>query len=205
MRDLALDVRIARGDTEIDELWAIRHGASAALAAIADGRRSLQVVEDGCVPPLALADYLDAVDSASRSSGIDAIMFGHAGDGHVHVNLLPDPHEHGWLDRVREIYRAVNEALLRLGGTPAGEHGAGRLRAGSLEALLGPEAMACFAAIKRAFDPDGRFNPGVILPDGHDPFDRLKVGANAPLLPEGIEAELRRIEEQRRWGESRWD
>jgi hypothetical protein len=64
--------------------------------------------------------------------------------------------------------------------------------------------MACFAAVKRAFDPEGRFNPGVILPDGHDPFARLKLGADALSLPEGAEAALRRIEEQRRWGESRW-
>jgi FAD/FMN-containing dehydrogenase len=199
-----MDVRIATEPTEIAELWSVRHGASTALAAIGDGRRSLQVIEDGCVPPAALAEYLRAVDDACAVAGIDAVMFGHAGDGHVHVNLLPDPTEHGWLDRVREIYRTVNAAVVRLGGTPAGEHGAGRLRAGSLEALLGPAAMTCFAAIKHAFDPEGRFNPGVILPDGRDPFGHLKVGADAPPLPDGIEAALRRIEEQRRWGESRW-
>jgi D-lactate dehydrogenase len=132
-------------------------------------------------------------------------MFGHAGDGHVHVNLLPDPAQAGWLDRVREVFMQVSAALLELGGTPAGEHGAGRLRAGLLPRFLGEEALSCFEAIKYAFDPQRRFNPGVILPGGHDPFGALKLGADAVPLPGGIEARLRQIEEERRWGESRWE
>jgi hypothetical protein len=64
--------------------------------------------------------------------------------------------------------------------------------------------MACFGAIKRAFDPQGLFNPGVILPDGRHPLADLKVGPHAASLPVGQQDALRRIEEQRRWGESRW-
>jgi FAD/FMN-containing dehydrogenase len=136
---------------------------------------------------------------------MEAVMFGHAGDGHVHVNLLPDIGTPDWLVRVEAIWQRVTAALLELGGTPAGEHGAGRLRAGQLEQFLGPEAMACFGAIKRAFDPQDLFNPGVIVPDGRDPLADLKVGPQAAALPTGQEDALRRIEEQRRWGESRWE
>lgn len=204
LRGTAMDVRTASAPADVAELWSVRHHASPMLAAIADGRRSMQVIEDGCVPPSELGRYLDAVDQVCAEVTIDAVMFGHAGDGHVHVNLLPDPSQPDWLDRVQQVYARVNAALLRLGGTPAGEHGAGRLRAGMLESLLGVEAMACFRAIKQAFDPHGLFNPGVILTDGADPFEHLKVGVSAVQLPPGCDQMLRRIEEERRWAESRW-
>ncbi len=87
---LALDARLAIDEAEIDRLWAVRHGASPRLAGLTDGRRSLQLIEDGCVPVARLVDYLDAVDAACAAEGVDVVMFGHAGDGHVHVNLLPD-------------------------------------------------------------------------------------------------------------------
>lgn len=197
-------VRVARDPEAIAALWSLRHRASPILAGLADGRRSLQVIEDGCVPLAALPAYLDAVDAACRRVAIDAVMFGHAGDGHVHVNLLPDLSRPDWLGAVRTIFDEVTDALWRLRGTPAGEHGAGRLRAGLLERFVGPEAMICARAVKRAFDPTGRLNPGVILPDGADPFTRLKVGVDATPIDPAIAAELQRIEAERRWGESRW-
>lgn len=200
-----LEVAVASDPNEVAALWAIRHGASSRLAALTDGRQSLQVIEDGCVPPGRLGDYLDAVERACRAEAIDVVMFGHAGDGHVHVNLLPNLREPDWLPRVRRIFGVVNEALLRMGGTPAGEHGAGRLRAGLVERFLGPEATSAFRAIKAAFDPYGRWNPGVILPDRSDPFARLKVGEDAAPLPDGVAETLRRIEAEARWGESRWE
>jgi FAD/FMN-containing dehydrogenase len=200
----ALDVRIATDPGEIDRLWAVRHDASPILAGLADGRRSLQVIEDGCVPVACLAEYLDLVDAAARAQRIDAVMFGHAGDGHVHVNLLPNLRDADWRDRVRAVFTAVSDAVIRLGGTPSGEHGAGRLRAGLMEQLYGPEVVECFRAVKHAFDPDGLFNPGVILGDGRDPLSQLKVGADAARLPDGIEQYLQRIEVEGRWGESRW-
>ncbi len=201
---MAVDVRLAQDAHEIDELWRVRHRASPILAGLTDGRRSLQVVEDGCVPVARLAEYLDAIDAAARAQRIDLVMFGHAGDGHVHVNLLPSMRDTDWKERVRAIYDEVSDAVIRLGGTPSGEHGAGRLRAGLMESLYGPEVMACFRAIKQAFDPAGLFNPGVIVGDGTDPLAALKVGADAATLPDGIEAYLSRIEAAAKWGESRW-
>ncbi|MBP6572357.1 MAG: FAD-binding oxidoreductase [Gemmatimonadales bacterium] len=195
---------VAADAAAIAALWRIRHGASPRLAALTDGRQSMQIIEDGCVPPAALGRYLDAVDAACRAERIDAVMFGHAGDGHVHVNLLPNLRKADWLGRVRGVYEEVAGALLALGGTPSGEHGAGRLRAPLIERFLGPEAVTCFQAIKTAFDPAGRHNPGVILADGHDPLSRLKVGPDAAPLPAGMAEALAAIEREGRWGESRW-
>ena len=204
LQPLALDTRFAVAAAEIDHLWEIRHGASPVLARIADGRRSLQVIEDGCVPPERLAEYVAVVEAACRRQAIDVVMFGHAGDGHLHVNLLPNLRFPDWLDRVRTIYDEVTDAILRLGGTPSGEHGAGRLRSGLLERLYGPDVMACFRAVKLAFDPGSLFNPGVIVDGGVDPFVNLKVGDAAVQLPEGTAEYLRSIETGARWGENRW-
>lgn len=172
----AIEVVVADDEATIGELWSMRHAASPTLAALGASRFSLQVIEDGCVPVSRLSEYLDAVDHATARAELEAVMFGHAGDGHVHVNLLPDVSQPGWLDRVRQVFDEVSDAQHRLGGTPSGEHGAGRLRAGLLARHLGDAALDCFGAIKAAFDPEGRFNPGVILSDGGDPLARLKVG-----------------------------
>lgn len=199
-----LDVRPAADPADAAQLWALRHAASPILAGLTDGRRSLQVIEDGCVPVARLGDYLDAVERAAAVERIDLVMFGHAGDGHVHVNLLPNLQEADWLNRVATIYQNVSRAVIALGGTPSGEHGAGRLRASLLHALYGNAVMECFAAVKAAFDPAGRFNPGVILPDQRPPFERLKVGADAVDLPPGTAEYLLAVEAGARWGDSRW-
>lgn len=200
----ALDIQTALDPAEIERLWSVRHGASPLLAGLTDGRRSLQIIEDGCVPPERLAEYLDAIDAATARQGIDAVLFGHAGDGHVHVNLLPNLHDADWRSRVRHIYDEVTTAVIRLGGTTSGEHGTGRLRAGTLEALYGPQVMAVFRAIKDVFDPDGIWNPGVLLGDGSDPLQRLKVGPDAVALPDGVAEQLRLIESGAGWATSRW-
>ncbi|MGH7523684.1 MAG: FAD-binding oxidoreductase [Gemmatimonadales bacterium] len=204
VRDTALDVASATTDGEIDRLWAIRHGASPILAGLSDGRRSLQVIEDGCVPVARLADYLDAVDASARSARMDAVMFGHAGDGHVHVNLLPNLNDIDWEERVRAVFDAVSEAVIRLGGTPSGEHGVGRLRAALLLRCYGQDVMTCFHAVKSVFDPAGRFNPGVILSDGSDPLSHLKVGAAAVPIPRETERYLSGVESSASWASSRW-
>jgi FAD/FMN-containing dehydrogenase len=198
-----LDAHVATDPREIDAVWALRHAASPILAGLSDGRRSLQVIEDGCVPVNRLAEYLEAIDRIAAEEKVDVVMFGHAGDGHVHVNLLPDVSRRGWTDRVRRIFDAVSDAVIAMGGTPSGEHGVGRLRAGLLEDLYGPEVIECFRAIKAAFDPEGRFNPGVIL-GGGDPISQLKVGADAVAIPGEVDEYLTAIESGARWGESRW-
>src|SRR6266540_1186905 len=136
----------------------------AGLARLSEPRRSLQVIEDGCVPIARLGEYITEVRAAADRLGIPVVLFGHAGDGHVHVNTLPDVSRAGWEDGVRALYEAVAVLQMRLGGTPSGEHGDGRLRAGLLERVYGPEVVAAFRRVKRAYDPLEILNPGVILP-----------------------------------------
>jgi len=193
LRPECLDVETARDGAEVDALWAIRHAASPKLAQLGDESRSLQVIEDGCVPVARLGDYLSAVQAISTQRGVPVVMFGHAGDGHVHANLLPDLAAPGWVERVRAVYEDVTRLVLAMGGTPSGEHGDGRLRAGLIDRVYGSEVTQLVRVIKRAFDPRGLFNPGVKLGD-EPPLARLKVGDGAAPIPEDVAHGLRQLE-----------
>jgi FAD/FMN-containing dehydrogenase len=194
VRPIAASVETALSPTSAARLWALRHAASPILARLPEHRRSLQVVEDGCVPVERTGDYIRAVRQAAASRGIAAVVFGHAGDGHVHVNLLPEIGRPGWEAAVADLLEEVTSALVRLGGTAAGEHGDGRLRAGLLGRIYGEEVVALFRRLKQFFDPLGILAPGVILPAGEPAISRLKVGADAAALPDDIARALREIE-----------
>lgn len=215
------EVTAGYGEAAIEALWAIRHAASPILAGLGLERRSLQVIEDGCVPVEILPRYLAALRTIPERHGVEAVIFGHAGDGHLHVNLLPDTTRRGWEETVRTIYDEVSAVQLALGGTPTGEHGDGRLRAGLVERLYGREIVEMFRAVKHAFDPGLLLNPGIILPEPREPrgeppvvgpesreehpVSRLKVGAAAAELPADIAAALREIEQRGNWNTDRME
>ena len=200
LRHLTAHVETAVDRAGLERLWSVRRLASPALARLPETQRSLQVVEDGCVPLERLGDYVAGLRQAAARRRIAVAIFGHAGDGHVHVNALPDTTAPGWSDALRGLYDDVTALLLRLGGTPSGEHGDGRLRAGVLERFYGPELVALFGAVRRAYDPRSILNPGVILPAaGWQPLADLKVGAAAAAIPDDIAARLRDVERSGGW------
>jgi FAD/FMN-containing dehydrogenase len=188
---VSIDIAYA-GDA--DRLWAIRHAASPILAGLPEDRRSLQVIEDACVPIERMGEYITCVRRMAAELELPVALFGHAGDGHIHVNLLPELARPGWQERVAALLEEVTQLVKRLGGTTSGEHGDGRLRAQALEQIYGAEIVGLFREIKLAFDPAGIFNPGIILPSGEPPISRLKVGPEAATIPEDIQRGLREIE-----------
>jgi FAD/FMN-containing dehydrogenase len=191
-RALGVDAGVSAAAAE--RIWELRHAASPILAGLPPERRSLQVIEDGCVPVERLGEYIETIREAAERTGIPVVLFGHAGDGNLHVNALLDVTSRGWRTRLASLYDEVSLAVVRLGGVPSGEHGAGRLRAGLMEKVYGGEVMTYFREVKRHFDPLGILNPGVILPSGEPPLKKLKVGSDAARLPKDIEAGLREIE-----------
>lgn len=203
VRDRAASVDTALSARAAERLWAVRHAASPILASLPEERRSLQVIEDACVPLERMGDYIRTVRRAAGARGIPAVVFGHAGDGHVHVNVLPEVARPGWEEAVAGLLEEVSEAVVRFGGTASGEHGDGRLRAGILARVYGEEMVELFRAVKRSFDPLGILAPGVILPSGEPPIGRLKVGAGAAALPPDIARTLRNIERTGGYGRNR--
>ena len=150
-----------------------------------------------------MGEYVRHVRERAAARGIPVVIFGHAGDGHIHVNLLPKVSEPDWETGVALLLEDVTDAVVRLGGTPSGEHGDGRLRAGLLARVFGAEIMSLFGRVKRAFDPLGILNPGIILPAGEPPISRLKAGSRALALPDDIAHALRRIEQTGGYARSR--
>ncbi|PYO96951.1 MAG: hypothetical protein DMD60_08570 [Gemmatimonadetes bacterium] len=206
LRASTAHVATAIDRASLEQLWAVRRLASPALARLPESRRSLQVVEDGCVPLERLADYIAGIRGAAARRGIPVAIFGHAGDGHVHVNALPDLTLAGWRDALVGLYADAAELLLRLGGTPSGEHGVGRLRAGLLERFYGPEVTALYRELKRAYDPRCTLNPGVIIPSADwAPLADLKVGPEAAPIPDDIAARLREVERTAGWATPKLD
>jgi FAD/FMN-containing dehydrogenase len=177
MAGVADRVSVAASAEERERFWHVRHAASPLIAKLAGDRVSMQFIEDGVVPVDRLPEYVRLLRETLARHGLSAVIFGHAGDGNLHVNPLVDVAKPGWREEAEEIAYEIARGVARLGGTMAGEHGDGRLRAPLLETIWGPELVACFRAVKEAFDPLGILNPGVILPlPGQRPLDAIKYG-----------------------------
>ncbi len=196
----AVHVETAVNRAGLERLWSVRRLASPALARLPATQRSLQIIEDGCVPLHALGAYVAGLREAATQRNVPVAIFGHAGDGHVHVNALPDTTRDGWREALAALFEDVTALLLRLGGVPSGEHGVGRLRAGVLERFYGQAVVHLFREVKRAYDPLSIFNPGVIIPaTDWSPVAALKVGAGAAAIPDDIAMRLREVERSAAW------
>lgn len=175
MEGVADRVSLATDEAQQERFWHARHSASPVIAKLVGDRVSMQFIEDGVVPVARLADYIRLLRRILAEHGLQAVIFGHAGDGNLHVNPLVDVAKPGWRAEVEGIVYEVAEGVASLGGTMAGEHGDGRLRAPLIDIIWSPEAVAGFRAVKEAFDPAGILNPGVILPlPGQRPLDAIK-------------------------------
>lgn len=181
----------ASDEEGIAELWEIRHAANPTLGrALEEGRRSTQFIEDCVVPLEHLPDFLAGLDEILEASRTEAVIFGHAGDGNLHVNPLLDLTRPDWRDDVAAMLGATVKLVADLGGTLAGEHGDGRLRTPFLDQIFAPEVIRAFDAVKSALDPDGTLNPGVIVPTpGAEPLAGLGAApgfASGTQGPEGL-------------------
>jgi len=182
------------------QLWALRHAASPILSKLAPRLRSMQFIEDGCVPPDRLPEYVRGVRDALSRAECLGVIFGHAGDAHVHVNPLVDVTRPDWKQRVRGLLDDVCALTAQLGGTLAGEHGDGRLRASLLPSVWSADALTAFRVIKHAADPHGVLNVGVKLNTvPSDPLLSLRHDPDAAPLGAHARATLDAIERDRAW------
>lgn len=198
----ATSVKLAQDRDAERALWALRHAASPILSQLAPRLRSMQFIEDGCVPPARFPEYVRGVRAALAQFETTGVIFGHAGDAHAHVNPLVDTSAPGWRDRVHGLLDTVCDLTARLGGTLAGEHGDGRLRAPLLPRIWSVEALAAFTHIKAAADPSGVLNPGCKIGGGQetaDPIGVLRHDPAAPQLPEAARVALDEVERSRSW------
>ena len=142
------DAVIADDTAGREALWRLREGHTEAISAAGMPHKL-----DVGIPLAQLARFVDEVPRVV-GDGVRTILFGHLGDGNVHVNLL------GADDRADD---AVLELVLDCGGTISAEHGIGVAKAAWLERARGRAEVEAMRAVKCALDPDGLLNPAVVL------------------------------------------
>ena len=156
--DVALD-GLAR-----DRLWAARRALSPALRSIAPGK----INEDVVVPVSRIPELVAGVEALSQQSGLPIVVFGHAGNGNLHVNILYHPDDAPESTRAWALLPRLFDLVLALGGTLSGEHGIGVAKRDYMARAFDQPTLTAMRAIKEALDPDGILNPGKVLPAGED-------------------------------------
>ena len=155
-----LEVTAARDDAERERLWTARKSLSPALRTIAAGK----INEDVVVPVSRIPALVAAVRAARAKHALPIVVFGHAGNGNLHVNILFDPDDTAQSARAEAALADVFDAVIALEGLVSGEHGIGLVKRDLLARSLDPGALALMRGIKALFDPDGILNPGKVLP-----------------------------------------
>lgn len=154
----ASSVVVAQTENQRAKLWAARKQMSVSVRT----RARYKISEDVVVPRVRLRELVECVQRLGDEHRIDALSYGHAGDGNLHVNFLwNEPEEKLRVDRAIE---ALFHTTLALGGTLSGEHGIGLLKAPFLPLEQPPELVGLELRLKAAFDPRGVMNPGKIFP-----------------------------------------
>jgi glycolate oxidase len=156
----ARHVKMARDEAERAVLWKARRSMSPSLARKAPNKLG----EDITVPRSAIPEVVRRLRAISAQYGLPIVIFGHAGDGNLHPNILFDKRQPDQWSKVEQMVGEIFDAALALGGTLSGEHGVGVLKQPYLERALGPISMAIQRSIKQALDPKNILNPGKMFP-----------------------------------------
>ncbi|PWK88550.1 FAD-binding oxidoreductase [Fulvimonas soli] len=152
------ELRIARDAVETQALWSARKALSPAQRTIAPDK----INEDVVVPVSRLPELVAGIKRLAAQHDVLIVSFGHAGNGNLHVNLLPrDAAER---ERAHACLAEVFALVVELDGTLSGEHGIGIAKRPFMPLALQPSTLGLMRAVKQAFDPDGILNPGKLLP-----------------------------------------
>ncbi|MCD6312241.1 MAG: FAD-binding oxidoreductase, partial [Thaumarchaeota archaeon] len=152
----ALEPVVAETRKEQDEILKIRSEIYSTL------KPDMVDILDTTVPPAKMIDLIRLVNELEAKYGVYMPVYGHAGDGNLHVHLMKWD---GWTEeRYDELRNMIYEETLKLGGTITGEHGIGYLRKKYLERVMDKKAIELMKAIKKIFDPNGILNPDKVLP-----------------------------------------
>ena len=154
---------LATTGRDMEKFKAFRHALPEAVNRLIDERRKNQLAltklgTDMAVPDEHLAAILERYQSDLKTAGLDYVIFGHIGNNHLHVNILPATESD--YCRGQALYLAWARDVVQLGGTIAAEHGIGKLKAPLLEIMFGAHGIAEMRTLKQVFDPEMCLNPG---------------------------------------------
>ena len=162
---------------EAAAVWHVRESALGAVAIQPGKRPGWEGWEDAAVPPDRLGSYLRAIFALMREYDYDSPLYGHFGEGCVHMRIDFDLETEPGIQKFREFIDRAADIVVDHGGSISGEHGDGQSRGALLPKMFGPELMEAFREFKRLWDPDNKMNPGKLI-DARQPHADLRLGAD---------------------------
>lgn len=177
----AIDTVVYPPGTQASALWRIRaDGAGLGGRTPPDGegggdQQAWPGFEDAAVPPENLGAYLRDFTALMEEFDIDGLLYGHFGDGCVHVRLAMPLETPAGVAHSRAFLQSAARICAAHGGSVSGEHGDGRARGELLRFMYSPEMLDLFARVKHVFDPDNLLNPGVLA----SPMDEAEAASRA--------------------------
>lgn len=157
----ATSVQVESEPLKQEQMWKVRQSSSTVISQSEGAARALPIIEDGVVPPERLREYIEGIYQMFERNHLQAALWGHAGDGNLHMQPVLDLAQVGDRQRAFRLLDEYYNLVISLGGTTSGGNGDGRLRAPYLQKLYGPEIYGLFTKVKQIFDPYGILNPGV--------------------------------------------
>ena len=177
----AIDTVVYPPGVQASALWRIRaDGAGLGGRTPPDGagggdQQAWPGFEDAAVPPENLGAYLRDFTALMEEFDIDGLLYGHFGDGCVHVRLAMPLDTPEGVAHSRAFLQSAARICAAHGGSVSGEHGDGRARGELLRFMYSPEMLDLFARVKHVFDPDNLLNPGVLAA----PMDEAEAASRA--------------------------
>ncbi|HNX59998.1 MAG TPA: FAD-linked oxidase C-terminal domain-containing protein, partial [Spirochaetota bacterium] len=160
LEGIAASHMTARTADERALLWSARRGIRSSI----EKESPVFLAEDCVVPRSAIPSFATEVKNLLRAKNVRSVLFGHAGDGNVHINALRDKlSDDEWEKIVPEIKKGIYSIALRHEGTITGEHGIGCIRKDYMGLAFSKDEINLMKRIKHAFDPKGILNPGKVL------------------------------------------
>ena len=159
----AVDCWMAEGDREIENMKKFRHAIPESVNMLISERKKTipaltKLGTDMSVPDGRLEDGMRMYHKGLDEAGLDYVIFGHIGNNHVHVNILPRSLEE--YEKGRALYLEWVRQIVAMGGSVSAEHGIGKIKTGFLKIMLGDEGIQRMRQVKDLFDPAGLLNRG---------------------------------------------
>ena len=164
---------------EAKSVWHVRESALGAMVFVPGEPDRWEGWEDAAVPPAQLGNYLRAITKLMAGYGYRSPLYGHYGQGCVHMRINFDFSTQKGIEKFREFIERAADVVISFGGSISGEHGDGQARAALLPRMFGNELIKAFREFKTLWDPDNRMNPGK-LSDAvrvYDPIENLRHAA----------------------------
>lgn len=159
----AVDSLVVDDERRAAALWQIRADGAGLAGRSPAGLPAHAGWEDAAVPPHRLGDYLRDFDTLMTDFGLTGLLYGHFGDGCMHVRIDFPLDRPGGVTVFRKFLFAAGTLVAGYSGSLSGEHGDGRARSELLPLMYSPEGLGLMAAVKHVFDPDDILNPGVLV------------------------------------------